>query len=263
MVVGLLSVLVAIGLYQGVERKRRLGPLVPSPLDPLLPSPPVFRSVEGMVQRLALLADLPAPALRVSSAAAPVSWTVRVPGRSAEIWLTTGLLARVSNTELEAVLGHELSHIANGDAALMGVIAGPPAALLRGLIVVWDTPVPLRFQFALAAVGVCAAPLALIAAFLGRVVSRHREFAADRGAAMITGSPAALASALMRLSGELAQIPAIDLRTVAPRDPFHLLPVKARRGGVFGSSWARILRSRAGSNSSHGWSVRCTIRASD
>ena len=217
---------VAIGMYRRAEGQS----------DAARPPLRELERAEGAVERVSMLADLSAPAVRVLPIPAPVSWTTGVPGISPhEIWLTSGLLARVSNRELEAVVGHELSHIAHGDAALMSVIAGPPTALLRGLRRLWDFPDwGWRFAAFLTLYGAAVAPIALTMAFLGRVVSRHREFAADRGAAMLTGSPAALMSALVRVSEDLADIPTKDLRAVAPRDPFHLLPVKVRKGGVVG-----------------------------
>jgi heat shock protein HtpX len=219
------GVVVALGMYRRAEQPDA----APPPLREL-------ERAEGAVERVSMVADLSPPAVRVLPVPAPISWTTGVPGLShREIWLTSGLLARVNNSELEAVVGHELSHVAHGDAALMSVIAGPPTALLRGLVRLWDFPDwGWRFAAILMLYGATVAPIALVMAFIGRVVSRHREFAADRGAAMLTGSPAALMSALVRISEDLADIPDEDLRAVAPRDPFHLLPVKARKGGVLG-----------------------------
>jgi heat shock protein HtpX len=74
--------------------------------------------------------------------------------------------------------------------------------------------------------GSYSVPPALVLAGLSRLVSRHRELAADRGSALLTGSPSALAAALLTLSGELARMPRSDLRAVAPLDPLRLLPAK-------------------------------------
>jgi heat shock protein HtpX len=181
----------------------------------------------GIVSRLSVVADLPPPDVRVEPDSVPLSWTTAVPGRRARIRVTTGLLDRLSAEEFEAVLAHELSHVAHRDAVLMTVLAMPGVFVLRGLRDTWHEPLhygKLRASAGLVMFGALMGPPAIVSALLSRIVSRHRELAADRGAALLTGSPAALASALMKLSQELAGQPKADLRAVAARDVLHVVP---------------------------------------
>jgi heat shock protein HtpX len=211
-----------VGVYERARRQARTA---------ATPPPRLEERVESAITRLSMLADISAPAVRVTVERAPLSWTVVVPRRSPEIWLTTGLLERVSDSELEAVVGHELSHVAHRDATLMSIVAGPPAALFEGYVSLLEAASGNdSAKMGVSLYVACVAPIALTLAVLGRVVSRHRELVADRGAAILTGSPAVLASVLLRLSDDLVHIPEQDLRAVAARDPFHLLPARPRDG---------------------------------
>jgi hypothetical protein len=131
----------------------------------------------------------------------------------------------------EAVLAHELSHIANHDATVMTVLAAPGVFVLRGLSKVWrDRETPFRAKPGLVMFACIIGPPALVSAALARIVSRHRELAADRGAALLTGSPAAMASALAELSGGLGGFPKRDLRAAAARDLLHVVPARPAQG---------------------------------
>lgn len=180
-------------------------------------------ALHAIVERLCLLADLPKPAIVVEPERIPNSWVVGTRARGYHLHLTRGLLDRLEPHELEAVIGHELAHIANRDAAVMTVVGGPGAALLGGgrnlVNIGW-------FVMAGAAV---AMAIGWIASLGTRALSRYREFAADAGSVALTGSAAALASALMKVSEGISAIPHKDLRLEAARDAFHLLPV-ARDG---------------------------------
>ncbi len=180
-------------------------------------------ALHAIVERLCLLADLPKPAIVVEPEPMPNSWVVGTRTRGYRLHLTRGLLDRLEPHELEAVIGHELAHIANRDAAVMTVVGGPGAALLGGgrnlVSIGW-------FVMAGAAV---AMVIGWIASLGTRALSRYREFAADAGSVALTGSAAALASALMKVSEGISAIPQKDLRVEAARDAFHLLPV-ARDG---------------------------------
>ena len=132
----------------------------------------------------------------------PNSWIEGTTRGGFRLHLTQGLLDLLEPRELEAVIAHELAHVANRDAAVMTVVGGPGEALLTGGVRVagqgwW----PLMLGGALAtAIGWCGT--------LGtRALSRYREFAADAGAVAMTGNPAALASALMKVSDGLVAIP--------------------------------------------------------
>jgi heat shock protein HtpX len=183
--------------------------------------------LEATVERLCLAGDLPKPLVVVSSQRQPNSWVVWTGGGGYRLHVTEGLLAALEPSEVEAVVAHELAHIAHRDAAVMTVVGGPGAVLLRG-----GTRIARGgFWFGMAG-AVVAAAVGWVGSLGGRILSRYREFAADRDAAALTGNPAALASALTKVSDGLVAIPARDLRAAAAMDAFHLLPVN--RKGEFG-----------------------------
>jgi heat shock protein HtpX len=184
---------------------------------------------ERAVGRLCVVADMPAPDVRGVRDGPPNSWTTALPNRHPRIHVTRALLRRLDDRELEAVLAHELSHIANRDAVLMTVLAAPGVYVLRGLRVSWQDA-PFRAKPGLLMFGALLGAPAVLSAGAARIVSRQRELAADRGAALLTGSPAAMTSALLKLSGEVAAIPRQDLRLHAARDLLHVVPVRPERG---------------------------------
>ena len=176
--------------------------------------------LHAVVERLCLLADLPKPAIVVEPQRIPNSWVVGTGAGRYRLHLTEGLLERLEPHELEAVIGHELAHVANRDAAVMTIVGGPGAMLLGGGVRL------LRGGWWVAiSGGLVAAAIGWVASLGTRALSRYREFAADAGAVALTGNPAALASALLKVSDGVMAVPSKDLRAVAARDPFHLLPV--------------------------------------
>ncbi|MDX6422964.1 MAG: heat shock protein HtpX, partial [Gaiellaceae bacterium] len=148
--------------------------------------------------------------------------TGRAPARST-IAITRRLLAELEPPEMEAVLAHELAHVVNRDGAVM-TVAGSPALALREVIrgaswKLWVFGLPLMVLACLA----YALSLGLML-----TVSRCREYAADRGAALMTGAPEQLMSALQKIAGRMPQIPEQDLRNVAAMSAFFILPTKLR-----------------------------------
>ena len=144
---------------------------------------------------------------------------------------TTGLLRRLEPEELEGVLAHELSHVAHRDVAVMtiasflGVMAGidhPGRAVERSRERAVATPVrgPSRSLI----VPRSALRCTCISFLLTRLLSRYRELSADRAAALLTGRPSALASALTKVSGQMARIPTRDLRKAEPFNALYFAP---------------------------------------
>jgi heat shock protein HtpX len=205
-----IALLVAIGVV-GLVRERRAAAAA-AVLGP--GEEPELRAV---VERLCLVADLPAPEIAVEASGSPNSWIVDLPGRPARLHVTRGLLDLLEPVELEAVVAHELSHVAHRDATVMTVVALPAALLSRD-------PGGARWMAGPLALGRLAA---LVIGAIGEVgsaaLSRYRELTADAGAAALTGHPAALASALMKVSGALAVVPTEDLRLAAGIDALHLV----------------------------------------
>ena len=186
------------------------------------------RDVEGHLARLATLADVPLPRADLFWADAPLCWTTAGLTGRPRVHVTTTLVQRLSDDQLAAVLAHELTHIANGDARVMTFIAGPASWLVAGLRDMYAEGG--RAMYAAIGLALLLLPVLLPAAVTGRIASRHRELAADRGGALLTGSPAALASALLELSGRLDRIPRRDLRVAGAGDLFYVLPTREAHG---------------------------------
>jgi heat shock protein HtpX len=195
--------------------------------------------LQGTVARLCGLADLPVPRVGIAEAAMPNAFSAGRSPRDAIVVVTRGLLDRLDPRELEAVLAHELAHVANRDAFVM-TLAGAPAALLRRLV--WGLA---RLPFS--ARGLAKIPAAFAVLYLTPVLfagwiayalmalvlmslSRYREYAADRGGALITGAPEQLMSGLQRIADTFPLIPPEDLRATAGLNAFCILPARAECG---------------------------------
>jgi heat shock protein HtpX len=206
-----LAVVVVVGLVQCLTDERP--PARPAVAADELPA------LHGMVERLCVMADLPMPEIVIEHEDHPNSW-IEAPARDrpARLHLTVALVELLPADELEAVVAHELSHIAHHDARVISLVGGGGDVLLRGMgggaFNIW-----------------CGAAVAWLIGSASRLgtlsLARHRELVADSGAAALTGRPAALACALRRISGELQLVPDRDLRAVARRDVLHLVPVEA------------------------------------
>jgi heat shock protein HtpX len=181
--------------------------------------------VHATLDRLCALAEATKPRLAVSPEEVPEAFALGVsPGRSV-IVVTRGLLARLEPKEVEAVLAHELSHIVNRDGAVMTVASFPLFAgswlFRKGR----EKPVTLLLLFLVFPYVLAAAVLYLVCQALTRSLAVCRELSADRGAAILTGAPENLASALQKLTGAVGLIPKEDLRRVAPLNALFIVGV--------------------------------------
>jgi heat shock protein HtpX len=192
--------------------------------------------LHAMVERLCAMANLPKPRIAVVDSDVPNAFATGRNPKHAAVAVTTGLWRRLEPQEIEAVLGHELSHIANRDVLVMTVasfFAMLAAMLTRfGLYAGMfggfgggnrnnngNNQVPIWLIVFLVSVVVYAISFILI-----RTISRYREYAADRGSAMITGAPENLMSALQKISSGITQIPQQDLREVQGMNAFFIIP---------------------------------------
>jgi heat shock protein HtpX len=196
-------------------------------------SPAEAPELHAVVDRLCALTDAPKPQVAIADADMPNAFaTGRTPKR-AVLCVTTGLLRRLEPEELEGVLSHELAHVAHRDVAVMtiasflGVLAG---VITRMALYVRmggrdrDNNAAVVFL----AVVVASAIVYALSFLLIRTLSRYRELAADRAGAMVTGRPSALASALVKVSGEMGRIPTRDLRQAEAFNAFFFVPALAR-----------------------------------
>ena len=192
--------------------------------------------LHGIVDRLCAQADLPKPAIAIADADLPNAFATGRSPKSAVLCVTTGLVARLSPAELEAVLAHELSHVAHRDVAVMTLASA--AGMLAGLVIRFAVELGIlggdddgddsHSGLAFVLVVLASACVYVFAFLLTRMLSRYRELAADRGAATVTGSPSTLASALVKVSGEMGSIPLRDLRAAEPLNAFFFANVTAK-----------------------------------
>jgi heat shock protein HtpX len=187
--------------------------------------------LHALVERLAIQADLPMPRLAISDLPVPNAFAMGRSRKHATVCVTAGLLQTLERTELEGVLAHELAHIRNRDVAIMTMASFfASLAAMIGQVAAFGglggrdrESGPGLAVILLVSVGVY-----FLSYFLMLALSRYREFAADRGAALVTGRPSALASALRRL--ETANVPQHDLREVGSMQAFFIVPARGRAG---------------------------------
>src|ERR671937_879099 len=155
--------------------------------------------LHATIERLCAMANLPKPRVAVVDTDVPNAFATGRNPKHAVVAVTTGLWRRLDEKEIEGVLAHELTHIANRDVLVMSIIT---------YVISW---------------------------ILIRTISRYREYAADRGSALITGAPEYLMSALQKISGDIARIPQRDLREVQAKNAFFIIPtsVKQRTAELF------------------------------
>ena len=188
--------------------------------------------LHAMVERLCQLADLPKPKVAVADTELPNAFATGHNRKSATVCVTTGLMQRLDGPQLEGVIAHELSHIANRDVVVM-TVAGF-LATVAGLLVrmgVWGGMGGRGNKNGVAVfavVMVVSVVVYVLSFLLLRALSRYREFAADRGAAIITGAPAQLASALATISGTMSRVPTRDLRAAEGMNAFFIVPAISR-----------------------------------
>jgi heat shock protein HtpX len=198
--------------------------------------------LHDMVERLCAMADLPKPKVAIIDTDVPNAFATGRNPKHAAVAVTNGLWRRLEPQEVEAVLAHELSHIANRDVLIMTVASF--FAMLAALITRWglyfgmfggfggggnrnnnngNNQVPIWLIVFVVAVVTYAVSFILI-----RTISRYREYAADRGSALITGAPENLMSALQKIASGITQIPQQDLREVAGMNAFFIVPTNWR-----------------------------------
>lgn len=190
-----------------------------------------YPRLHAAVERLCQLSDLPKPRIAVARTDMPNAFATGRSQSAATVCVTTGILDRLDGPQLEGVLAHELSHIANRDVVVMTVASF--LATVAGLLIRMGAYTNLSRSRDNTAVVFLAITLVSLLTYvvsyvLLRALSRYREFAADRGAAIMTGAPAVLASALMAISGDMGRIPTRDLRAAEGMNAFFIIPAVAR-----------------------------------
>jgi heat shock protein HtpX len=199
-------------------------------------SPQEAPELHAMIERLCVQADIPKPKIAVVASPVPNAFALGRSQKTATVCATTGIMDLLSPGELEAVMAHEITHIVNRDVMIM-TLAGFFASIASMIV---------QFGFffgggygggqssddddgpSFMVIILISAIVWVVSFFLMQALSRYREFAADRGAAVITGRPSALASALLKISGINERIPQNDLRAHAEMNAFYIVPVKVK-----------------------------------
>jgi heat shock protein HtpX len=199
-----------------------------------LVTPQQAPELHGIVDRVCALADMPKPRIAISPTQLPNAFATGRNSEHAVLCVTDGLMRRLTPEELEGVIAHELSHVAHKDVMVMTVASF--LGIIAGLLIRFSfygelfggggrrdnnnqNALPILLIIMAVSIVVYAISFLLI-----RLLSRYRELAADRSGALLTGQPSALASALQKVSGEIARIPTRDLREAAPLNAFYFAP---------------------------------------
>ncbi|WP_418280125.1 zinc metalloprotease HtpX [Halorubrum sp. DTA98] len=186
-----------------------------------------YPELHRMVERLCQQADLPKPKVAVADTQVPNAFATGRNQQNATVAVTTGLLATLDDDELEGVMAHELAHVKNRDVMVMTIASF--LSTIAFFVVRWGWLLSgNNRQGAPVIVAIGVSLVVWVVSFLLiRTLSRYREYSADRGAALITGKPAALASALVSISGRMDRVPKEDLRDEAEMNAFFIIPIRS------------------------------------
>ncbi|AEH36168.1 zinc metalloprotease HtpX [Halopiger xanaduensis] len=194
-----------------------------------------YPQLHATIERLSQQADLPKPKVAVVDSQVPNAFATGRNQKNAAVCVTTGIMTTLNEEELEGVLAHELAHVKNRDMMVMTIASF--LSTIAFMIVRWGAFFGGGHgRGRQGGGGIVVAILVsllvwIISYLLIRALSRYREYAADRGAAAITGNPSALASALMKISGRMDKVPKDDMREEAEMNAFFIIPIKS---GVVG-----------------------------
>jgi heat shock protein HtpX len=206
-------------------------------------SPAEAPELHAMIERLCIQADIPKPRIAVAQTDMPNAFAMGRSQKHATVCATTGILNLLSPAELEGVMAHEITHIVNRDVAIMTMASF--FASIASMIVQFgfffgggfgggdrdgDDDNPSFMVVILVSVAVY-----VVSFLLMQALSRYREFAADRGAAVITGRPSALSSALLKISSSMERTPTQDLRAAGELNAFFIVPAAVKNSitGLF------------------------------
>jgi heat shock protein HtpX len=187
-----------------------------------------YPELHAMVGRLAQQADLPKPTVAVADSRQPNAFATGRSQSSATVCVTRGIMDTLDREELEGVMAHELTHVKNRDVMVMTIATF--LSTLAFMIVRWGWLFGGNRREGGGGVIVAilvSLVVGVVSFLLVRVLSRYREYAADRGGAIITGRPSALASALVKIDGRMDRVPDDDLREQADMNAFFIIPIKS------------------------------------
>ncbi len=194
-------------------------------------SPSEAPGLHAIIERLCVQADLPKPRIAIADTEIPNAFATGRSRKASTVCATTGLLRLLEPHELEAVMAHELAHVQHRDVLIMTVasfFASIAAMVLQFAPFLGGGRDRDGGQPAFTVVLLVSVAVYLLSFVLMLALSRHREFVADRGAAVLTGRPSALSSALLRISGAMRGVPDRDLRAAAEMNAFFIVPASVK-----------------------------------
>jgi len=195
-------------------------------------SPAEEPELHGIIERLCVQADLPKPRVCVMETSMPNAFAMGRTRKSTTVCATRGILELLSPPELEGVLAHELTHVINRDVMVMtlaGFFASLAALILQFAFFFGGGGNSEEGEEDIFIVVIASALVYAVSFLLMRALSRYREFAADRGGAVLTGRPSALASALIKVTGTMERVPSQDLRSAESLSAFFIVPARAKK----------------------------------
>ncbi|HUB35184.1 MAG TPA: zinc metalloprotease HtpX [Solirubrobacteraceae bacterium] len=188
--------------------------------------------LHGIVERLCVQADLPKPKVGVIETSMPNACAMGRSRKATTVCATRGILELLNPAELEGVMAHEITHVVNRDVMVMTLASffATLAATIAQFAFFFGGGYGNREEEEDIMIVVLVSVLVYAVSFLLlRALSRYREFAADRGSAVLTGRPSALASALLKISGTIERVPSQDLRRAEGMSAFFIIPARTKR----------------------------------
>jgi heat shock protein HtpX len=195
-------------------------------------SPAQEPELHGVIERLCVQADLPKPRVCVMETSMPNAFAMGRSQKSTTVCATRAILDMLSTPELEGVMAHELTHVINRDVMVMtfaSFFATLASFILQFAFFFGGGFGSREEESDLEIVVLVSVVVYAVSFLLLRALSRYREFAADRGSAVLTGRPSALASALIKISGTIERVPREDLRTAEGMSAFFIVPARAKK----------------------------------
>jgi len=195
-------------------------------------SPAEAPELHGIIERLCVQANLPKPRVCVMETSMPNAFAMGRSQKSATVCATSGILELLSPAELEGVMAHELTHVINRDVMVMTLASffATLASTIAQFALFFGGGYGNREEEEDIMIVVLVSVVVYAVSFLLlRALSRYREFAADRGSAVLTGRPSALASALLKISGTIERVPSQDLRKAEGMSAFFIIPARTKK----------------------------------
>ena len=201
-----------------------------------------YPRLHEIVERLSANNGIPKPKVAIVNSVVPNAFATGKSPKSSLVAVTSGILDLLDDDELEAVIGHELSHVRSRDVLVLTLAS--VFSMVAWYLVQFGFFGGLQGRGRNASGGtaivILVALITWVVSFLIiRAISRYREYSADRSGAIMTGKPDKLASALLKISGKMGNIPTKELENVQKLNAFFIIPA------LSGSSIANLFSTHS------------------